>query len=201
MAKSDEHVDAATTASTAALSAATPTGLTVWLTGLPGAGKTTSAMGLRSQLDGTDRFVTVIDGDRLRRGLSRDLGFTNEDRDESVRRAGEIALLLSEQGAITVVSLVSPRRSARDAVRARHEQGGVAFIEVYLDASLEVCEQRDPKGLYRRTREGLVDNMSGIDNPYEVPLTPDLVLATGDLDIMQSIAVLRDAVLAKLSTL
>ena len=77
----------------------------------------------------------------------------------------------------------------------------MAFIEVYLDASLEVCEQRDPKGLYRRTREGLVDNMSGIDNPYEVPLTPDLVLATGDLDIMQSIAVLRDAVLAKLSTL
>ncbi|HUX04721.1 MAG TPA: adenylyl-sulfate kinase [Acidimicrobiales bacterium] len=191
---------AATAASTAALADATPPGLTVWLTGLPGAGKTTSAMALRREFDHLAQFVVVLDGDHLRRGLSRDLGFTNEDRDESVRRAGEIALLLSNQGAITVVSLVSPRRGARDAVRARHADEGVGFFEVYLDASLEICEQRDPKSLYRRTRDGEIDNMTGVDNPYEAPLAPELVLATGEMALEQSVAVLRAAVIAALST-
>ena len=155
----------------------------------------TSAMALRGEFDDLDGFVVVLDGDQLRRGLSRDLGFTNEGRDESVRRAGEIALLLSSQGAITVVSLVSPRRAARDAVRARHVEEGVGFFEVYLDASLEICEQRDPKSLYRRTREGAINNMTGVDDPYEAPLAPELVLATGELALEQSVAVLRDAVI------
>ena len=192
---------AATAASAAALAGATPPGLTVWLTGLPGSGKTTSAMALRHQFDDLDQFVVVLDGDHLRRGLSRDLGFTNEDRDESVRRAGEIALLLSSQGGISVVSLVSPRRGARDAVRARHAESGVGFVEVYLDASLEICEQRDPKSLYRRTREGEISHMTGVDDPYEAPLAPDLVLATGEMALEQSVEVLRAAVLVRIASL
>lgn len=174
----------------------TSRGLTVWLTGLSGSGKTTSARSLYSHLEHTDQFVVLLDGDALRTGINKDLGFSGEDRDESVRRAGEIALLLAQQGAIVVVSLVSPRRIARDAVRARHENAAVPFLEVHVAASLEVCEQRDPKDLYRRTRAGLVSQMTGVHDPYEEPLTPELVLATGDLSVSETGILLAEAVLA-----
>jgi bifunctional enzyme CysN/CysC len=153
-------------------------GLTVWLTGLPGSGKTTSADYLLKQLESQGVFTASLDGDVLRSGVSSDLGFSDDDRDENVRRAGEVALLLASQGAVVVVSLVSPRRAARDAVRARHDERAVDFLEVHVAAPLEVCEARDPKSLYRRAREGSVAHMTGVHDPYEAPLHADLVLAT-----------------------
>ncbi len=153
-------------------------GLTVWLTGLPGAGKTTSADFLLRELADRGVPASELDGDVLRAGISKDLGFTSEDRAENVRRAGEIAVLLAEQGLVVVVSLVSPNRDARDAVRRRHAELGLAFLEVHVAAPLEVCERRDPKALYRRAREGEVAHMTGVDDPYEPPAAPELVLAT-----------------------
>jgi bifunctional enzyme CysN/CysC len=154
-------------------------GLTVWLTGLPGAGKTTSARYLVDALRAAGVTATSLDGDELRAGISADLGFSAADRDENVRRAGELALLLATQVDVVVVSLVSPRRAARERVRARHAKAAVGFLEVFVDAPLEVCEARDPKALYRRAREGTVIKMTGLDDPYEPPLAPTLVLPTG----------------------
>jgi bifunctional enzyme CysN/CysC len=176
-------------------------GLTVWLTGLPGSGKTTSALALHTHLERTGRFVALLDGDELRHGISSDLGFSDQDRDESVRRAGEIALLLAQQGAIVIVSLVSPRRAARDKVRRLHEQVNQGFFEVHVSASLEVCERRDPKALYRKSRGGHLANMTGVDDPYESPILPELVLATDELSLTESIDLLTGAVLARLRDL
>jgi bifunctional enzyme CysN/CysC len=153
-------------------------GLTVWLTGLPGSGKTTSGNFLLAALLRDGVAATSLDGDVLRAGISADLGFGPEDRDENVRRAGEIALMLASQGDVVIVSLVSPRRAARDTVRQRHRTRGVGFVEVHVAAPLAVCEERDPKSLYRRAREGSVANMTGVDDPYEPPLTPEVVLQT-----------------------
>jgi bifunctional enzyme CysN/CysC len=169
-------------------------GITVWLTGLPGSGKTTSALFLLDALIRDGISATSLDGDVLRAGISADLGFGPEDRDENVRRAGEIALLLATQGEVAIVSLVSPRRAARDANRQRHRVRGIAFVEVHVAASLEVCEQRDPKALYRRAREGTVAHMTGIDDPYEPPTRPDLVLATDIQGVAETGAQLVEAV-------
>jgi bifunctional enzyme CysN/CysC len=153
-------------------------GATVWLTGLSGAGKTTTAHAVREALRADGLAGVVLDGDELRRGLSSDLGFTAADRDENVRRAGEVARLLNEQGLVVVVALISPRASARRAVRARHEAEGLTFVEVYLDTPLEVCERRDPKALYRRARGGENFQLTGVDDPYEPPTRAELVIST-----------------------
>ncbi len=174
-------------------------GLTVWLTGLPGSGKTTSANYLLEALADKGVFTASLDGDVLRQGVSADLGFSDADRDENVRRAGEVALLLASQGAVVVVGLVSPRRAARDAVRARHAEQGIAFLEAHVAAPLEVCEARDPKSLYRRAREGAVPHMTGVDDPYEPPLSPELVLETHRLELTATGASLVDAVLVVLA--
>jgi adenylyl-sulfate kinase len=150
----------------------------VWLTGLPGSGKTTSALYLLDVLLREGRSAVSLDGDVLRSGISADLGFTDTDRDENVRRAGEIALLLASQGDVVIVSLVSPRRVARDGVRQRHRARGVGFVEVHVAAPLEVCEERDPKSLYRQARQGSLAHMTGVSDPYEPPLKPEVVLAT-----------------------
>ena len=173
-------------------------GITVWLTGLPGSGKTTSALFLLDTLLREGVSATSLDGDVLRAGISADLGFGPEDRDENVRRAGEIALLLALQGDVAIVSLVSPRRAARDAVRQRHRVRGVGFVEVHVAAPLEVCEARDPKSLYRRAREGTVANMTGVSDPYERPVNPDLVLATDLMDVEQTGKALVEAAVAAL---
>ena len=176
------------------MSGAGTSGLTVWLTGLPGSGKTTSATFLLDRLASDGVLAASLDGDVLRTGISADLGFSDEDRDENVRRAGEIALLLAEQGVVVVVSLVSPRRAARDAVRARHDERRVGFLEVHVAAPLEACEARDPKSLYQRAREGTLAHMTGVDDPYEVPLCADVVLATDRLSEPATGALLVDAV-------
>jgi bifunctional enzyme CysN/CysC len=174
-----------------------PRGLTVWLTGLPGSGKTTTALALTERLHALGERSVTLDGDILRSGLNRDLGFSDADRNESVRRAGEVALLLASTDCIVIVSLVSPFRIARDAVRARHAESEVSFLEVHIAAPLDVCEERDPKGLYAKARSGTVASMTGIDSPYEEPLHPELTLATDVDDVETSVQHLVDAVLAQ----
>lgn len=162
-------------------------GATVWLTGLPGSGKSTAAVGLSRRLASTGIPSQVLDGDVLRHGLSADLGFSKEDRSESIRRAGEVALLLASSGLVTVVGLVSPYATARDGVRRRHQEHGLAFMEVWLSAPLEVCEARDPKQLYARARRGEVPMMTGVDDPYEPPPEAELEVPTHRLDVASTV--------------
>jgi bifunctional enzyme CysN/CysC len=152
------------------------TGLTVWLTGLPASGKTTLAAALVARLAGTGRGAHVLDGDELRRGLSRDLDLSRAGRAENVRRAGEVAALLAGQGAIVVAGLVSPYRADRDAVRSAHEQAGLAFVEVWVATPSEECARRDVKDLYRRAAAGELAGLTGWDAPYEKPLRPEVIV-------------------------
>ncbi|MGB5760243.1 MAG: adenylyl-sulfate kinase [Acidimicrobiales bacterium] len=148
-------------------------GLTIWLTGLSGSGKSSVAVELERQLIEAGRPAYLLDGDNLRHGLNGDLGFTAEDRDENVRRTGHVALLLCDAGIVAIVPLISPYRAARDFARSLHEAAGLPFLEVFIDTPLQECERRDPKGLYARARAGEIEGMTGIDDPYEAPLQPD----------------------------
>ncbi len=157
-------------------------GAVVWLTGLSGSGKSTVAVEVERALVATGRAAYLLDGDNLRHGLNGDLGFSAEDRHENVRRVGEVATLFADAGVVAVVPLISPYRSARDAVRERVQAAGLAFVEVHVATPLELCEQRDPKGLYAKARAGELTGMTGIDDPYEEPLRPELVLLPSDGD-------------------
>ncbi len=154
-------------------------GLTVWFTGLSGSGKSTVAVEVERRLVAAGRPAYLLDGDNLRHGLNADLGFGAGDRAENVRRVGEVAKLFADAGVVAVVSLVSPYQSDRDRVRAAHEEAGLEFVEVYVDTPLDVCEARDPKGLYAKARAGEIRGFTGIDDPYEVPPNPELVLRPG----------------------
>ena len=154
-----------------------PAACVLWFTGLPGSGKSTTVNAVQRRLHALGRRSYVLDGDRLRHGLSKDLGFTRADRGENVRRIAEVARLFTDAGLIVLVSAISPFRDQRRMVRKMMEDG--AFIEVFVDAPLEVCEQRDPKGLYRKARAGQIRNFTGIDSAYEPPENPELVLKTG----------------------
>jgi len=169
-------------------------GLTVWLTGLPGSGKSTIAFAAEERLVGRQRGAYVLDGDNLRHGLTADLGFSPSDRAENVRRVGAVALLLADAGLVALVPVVSPYAADRALVRASHEEMGAPFLEVYVDAPLGVCEERDPKGLYRKARAGTLPGMTGIDDPYEAPEHPDLRLRTADISIDESVDVLLKAI-------
>lgn len=149
---------------------------TVWLTGLPAAGKTTIAVAVRKRLEEVNRPSILLDGDELRAGLTRDLRFDRESRRESVRRVAEVAALINASGSIAVVALVSPYAADRSAAREAHLNRGLRFIEAFVDTPLEICETRDPNGLYRAARVGAVESMTGIDDPYERPTAPDLLL-------------------------
>ncbi len=157
-------------------------GLVVWFTGLSGSGKSTVAVEVERRLVDAGRAAYLLDGDNLRHGLNVDLGFSAEDRDENVRRVGEVAALFADAGVVALVPLVSPYRAARDAVRRRVASAGLRFIEVFVDTPLEECERRDPKGLYAKARAGELRNMTGIDDPYEAPEAPELVLGAGSGD-------------------
>ncbi|MBM3672253.1 MAG: adenylyl-sulfate kinase [Actinobacteria bacterium] len=152
-------------------------GATVWLTGLSGSGKSTIAGALTRALVAAGRITYTLDGDNLRHGLNGDLGFSAEDRAENVRRVAHVARLLADAGVVTVVPLISPFRAGRDQARRMHEEAGLVFLEVFVDAPLEVCEDRDPKGLYAKARAGELKGFTGIDDPYEPPEHPDLVIA------------------------
>ena len=155
-------------------------GATVWLTGLSGSGKSTVAVELEKALVAGGRPAYRLDGDNVRHGLNADLGFNEADRTENVRRVGEVARLMADAGVVAVVPLISPYRSGRDQARSIHGAAGLPFVEVYVDTPLELCEQRDPKGLYAQARAGKITDFTGIDAPYEPPLHPELVLTPGD---------------------
>ena len=151
-------------------------GVTVWLTGLSGSGKSTVADLLAARLHSMDVRTAVLDGDNIRHGLNGDLGFSPEDRTENIRRIGEVAKLLTSFGVVNMVAFISPYASDRD--RARGIQARGDFLEVFVHAPLEVAEERDPKGLYKKARAGLIREFTGIDAPYEEPENPELVLHT-----------------------
>jgi bifunctional enzyme CysN/CysC len=155
----------------------TPGG-TLWLTGLPSAGKTTTGEAVWGLLAQHQLHCHLLDGDELREGLNADLSFSDADRAENVRRLGEVAVLLACQGCLSIVSAISPRAASRDAVRHRHEVLGLRFVEVHVATPLEVCEARDPKGLYARARRGELGAFTGVSAPYEPPACPELVLGT-----------------------
>lgn len=157
-------------------------GATVWFTGLSGSGKSTVAMRLERLLIDTGRPAYVLDGDNIRHGLNADLGFSDDDRRENVRRVGEVARLMADAGVVALVPVISPFRDGRQAVRDAHAAADVRFVEVFVDTPIELCEQRDPKGLYAKARAGELTGFTGIDSPYEPPDAPELVLTPGDGD-------------------
>ncbi len=156
-------------------------GATLWLTGLSGSGKSTLSHRVEKLLVERGVFAYVLDGDNVRQGLNRDLGFSPDDRQENIRRIGEVAKLFTDAGAIVLTAFISPYRSDRDGVRARMAPGD--FIEVHVAASLEVCESRDPKGLYARARKGEIPEFTGVSAPYEPPEAPELRVDTGAADV------------------
>ena len=160
-------------------------GCTVWFTGLSGSGKSTIAVAIEKAL--WDRGVRsyVLDGDNIRHGLNSDLGFSPEDRTENIRRIGEVAKLFTDAGTVTLTAFISPYRADRDRVRSIMTEGD--FIEAYVDCPIEVCEQRDVKGLYAKARAGKIPEFTGISAPYEAPEKPEIVLKTGELSEEQSV--------------
>jgi bifunctional enzyme CysN/CysC len=171
-------------------------GLVVWFTGLSGSGKSTVAVEVERRLIADGRAAYLLDGDNLRHGLNVDLGFSAADRDENVRRVGEVAALFADAGVVALVPLVSPYRSARDSVRRRVTDAGLRFVEVFVDTPLDECERRDPKGLYAKARAGELRGMTGIDDPYEAPSAPELVLTPADGTPLQQ----AESVLGTLAT-
>src|SRR5437870_8688225 len=152
-------------------------GFTIWMTGLPGSGKSTLAELLKKRLEiDFGKSVEILDGDEIRKGLSRDLGLSKERREEHARRVSFVAKLLSRNGVVSIVALISPYRVSRQS--AKDTIGSDRFVEVYVKASLQECEKRDPKGLYAKARKGEITNMTGIQDPYEEPTAPDITVVT-----------------------
>jgi bifunctional enzyme CysN/CysC len=166
-------------------------GAVVWLTGLSGSGKSTVAFAVERQLVTGRQAAVVLDGDNLRHGLNADLGFSEEDRRENIRRVAEVAVLFAEAGVVALVPLISPYRSSRDSARSVADAASVPFIEVYVDTPIEECERRDPKGLYAKARAGEIKGFTGIDDPYEAPMHPELVLDGGDVELQASLVIAR----------
>lgn len=165
----------------------------IWLTGLSGSGKSTIANMLEKKLLAQGRHSYLLDGDNVRHGLNKDLGFTDADRVENIRRVGETAKLMLDAGLIVITSFISPFRAERDMARALFDAG--EFIEVHVNTSLDICEQRDPKGLYRKARRGEIKNFTGLDSPYEEPEQAELTLGTVDLSVEEA----ADAIIAYLN--
>ncbi len=151
-------------------------GATLWFTGLSGSGKSTLAFTLEHALVQEGHLAYVLDGDNIRHGLNKNLGFSAADREENIRRIGEVAKLFADCGVITMTSFISPYRKDRDTARALHDAGGLPFIEVYVNTPISTCEQRDPKGLYKKARAGQLKNFTGIDDPYEAPANAELTI-------------------------
>ena len=173
-------------------------GATLWFTGLPSSGKSTIAHALADRLTAEGRRVQVLDGDEVRPHLSRGLGYSREDREVNVRRIGWVARLLAGHGVVVLVPVIAPYADAREAVRQDHMAAGVAYGEIFVSTSLEVSESRDVKGLYAQARRGELSGLTGVDDPYERPLAPELVIDTAQADL--ELAVERsEALLAALT--
>jgi bifunctional enzyme CysN/CysC len=151
-------------------------GATVWFTGLSGSGKSTIAVGIEERLEAAGRAAYLLDGDNLRHGLNSDLGFGFDARTENIRRAAEVAKLFAQAGFVVLASFVSPYAAGREHARRIHAEAGLPFLEVFVNTPLAECERRDPKGLYARARRGEIAEFTGISDPYEAPMTPDLEL-------------------------
>lgn len=171
-------------------------GATVWFTGLSGSGKSTIAVAVEAHLVRAGRLCYRVDGDNLRHGLNRNLGFSPDDRAENVRRTGEVCRILGDAGVIALASLVSPFRADRALVRALHDEWKLPFIEVFVDVPLGVAESRDPKGLYRKARAGEIKDFTGIHQPYQAPDRAELVVDSGTLPVEDAAARVIDALRA-----
>ena len=172
----------------------TQQGATIWLTGLSGSGKSTIAVALEQVLLKQGKHAYVLDGDNVRHGLNKNLGFSPEDRAENIRRIGEVSKLFADAGLISVTSFISPYRADRDLVRALHDEANLPFLEGYVETPLDVAEQRDPKGLYKKARAGEIKGFTGIDDPYEEPLNAELVLHTADQSVEESVGALLELI-------
>lgn len=162
----------------------------IWLTGLSGAGKSTVAEGLKSLMLQRGESVYVLDGDVMRNGLNKDLGYDDNSRSENIRRAVEVAKILHDANVTVIAAFISPFQKDRDLARSRFAPG--VFIEAYLSTPIEVCETRDPKGLYKKARQGLIKHMTGIDSAYEPPIAPEIKIDTSIVSILESISLLND---------
>jgi len=158
-------------------------GGTMWFTGLPASGKSTIASAVEEMLVSHGIWAYRLDGDNVRHGLNKNLGFSAEDRAENIRRVGEVAKLFADCGCIALTAFISPYIADRDQCRYLHREANLPFLEVYLDVPLEVCEQRDPKGQYKKARAGQIRGFTGVDDPYERPPQPELVLRTGEMSV------------------
>jgi adenylylsulfate kinase len=167
-------------------------GATIWMTGLSASGKSTIAVALEQVLVQRGRHAYRLDGDNIRMGLNKNLGFSAADRTENIRRIGEVAKLFADAGIITVTSFISPYKADRDMVRKLHDDAKLPFLEVFVDCNIAVAEQRDPKGLYKKARAGEIKGFTGIDDPYEAPAHAELHLKTHELSIEQSVQKLLD---------
>jgi adenylylsulfate kinase len=168
------------------------TGATLWFTGLSGSGKSTVACALEQALVGAGVHCYRLDGDNIRFGLNKNLGFSAEDRAENIRRIGEVAKLFADAGTIALSSFISPYVTDRDQVRALHEEAGLKFLEVYVCPPMDVCEERDPKGLYKKARAGEIKGFTGIDDPYEEPKQAELLLDTSTKSVEDSVRACLD---------
>lgn len=167
-------------------------GATIWFTGLSGSGKSTIAVALEKALHTMGKLSYRLDGDNVRLGINKNLGFSEEDRKENIRRIGEIAKLFGDAGTISLSSFISPYKADRDEVRALHEAANLPFVEVFVDCALSVAEARDPKGLYKKARAGEIKNFTGIDDPYEAPQHPEIHLRTDEMSLQQEVSIIID---------
>ena len=160
-------------------------GRVVWLTGLSGSGKSTIANALEVELNRQGRSTYILDGDNIRQGLNKDLGFKTADRVENIRRIAEVSKLMLDAGLIVITSFISPFRSERDAAKSLFDSN--EFLEIFVDVPLEIAEKRDPKGLYKKARQGQLPQFTGIDSPYEPPVDPDLLLKTDESSLQECV--------------
>ena len=167
-------------------------GATVWFTGLSGSGKSTIAVALEKALHSMGKLSYRLVGDNVRMGINKNLGFSEADRKENIRRIGEVAKLFGDAGTISLSSFISPYKADRDEVRALHEASGLPFVEVFVDCALEVAEDRDPKGLYKKARAGEIKNFTGIDDPYEAPENPEIHLRTDEMSVQEEVSLVID---------
>jgi adenylylsulfate kinase len=168
-------------------------GATIWFTGLSGSGKSTVAVALEQALLKEGKLAYRLDGDNVRMGLNKNLGFSAEDRAENIRRIGEASKLFADAGILCLNSFISPYVADRDIVRHLHRQGGLAFIEVFVDVSLTEAEKRDPKGMYKKARAGEIKNFTGIDDPYEAPVNPEIHLRTDQMTLDEEVDMILTA--------
>lgn len=167
-------------------------GVTIWFTGLSGSGKSTIAVALEQALYQMGKLSYRLDGDNVRLGINKNLGFSEEDRKENIRRIGEVAKLFGDAGTISLSSFISPYKDDRDEVRALHDAANITFIEVHVDCSLAEAEKRDPKGLYKKARAGEIKNFTGIDDPYEAPTSPEIHLHTDQMTLEEEVRIILD---------